>query len=185
MNMTNPQRDSRHSARKAAARRLQQTYPALKYTAAYAAFSPDAVVWRAFADAFSGDMYICSDVCLRVTEMLAEAGNGCPDRQGQQALFEVFRWSNTLSTRLVQVHSHTLFVNAVSPFAPTNLEVQFRLGDLPERPVSVGELDNVATETTFATAIVEPLRAEGALVPPEVLQVVEEIGALHRWVCGL
>ena len=91
----------RHNARKADARRLQQRYPGLRYTDAYAASTPEARTWRKFEE--SGgypSLACCASYVAEAAALLAAAAQDCGDPDDRYRRAEGANFAHSLALHL-------------------------------------------------------------------------------------
>ena len=171
----------RHNARKAAARRLQQSYPWLRYTEAYAASPPQANRWREFADT---DGVVATTVCA---SLIAEAGallvgaaDKCRDTPERDRRLQGVVFAQWLSLCLSEAVVYTETVRATAPLFP---DYPFQLSPAPPFPgplrtrIGLHEVTTVLTDASWtASAQIAPE------VPTEVREAARHIEALRAWV---
>lgn len=171
----------RHNARKAAARRLQQSYPWLRYTEAYATSSPKAHSWRGFAD--SGGVVattVCASLVAEAGVLLVAAADQCGETPERDRRLEGVAFAQWLALRLSEVVAYVETVRATAPLFP---DYPFQPSPAPPFPgpllTRIG-LHGVTPVLTDASWTASAQIAPG--IPTQVRDTAQHIEALRAWV---
>jgi len=171
----------RHNARKAAARQLQQSYPWLRYTEAYATSTPKAHSWRGFAD--SGGVVattVCASLIAEAGLLLVAAADECGETPERDRRLEGVTFAQWLALRLSEV---VVYVDAVRATAPLFPEYPFQPSPAPPFPgplrtrIGLHGVTTVLTDASWtASAAIAPE------MPTLVRDAAQQIEALRAWV---
>ncbi|WND60129.1 hypothetical protein QQA43_30245 (plasmid) [Mycolicibacterium vanbaalenii] len=167
-----------NNARKAAARRLQQQYPGLKYIQAYAATAPDAQVWQQFARV-GGAVHVqaCAIQIGEAARRLLCAAANCGESSERQRLWEGGQFSVWLATRLAEVETYVRTVEVTTPLMPRMKTAGWP--PVPE-PLHNGTDPEIVELLHQARHFISGVQSAPE-IPAAVQDLVVQTAAVHRW----
>lgn len=148
-----------NNARKAAARRLQQQYPGMKYIQAYAATAPDAQTWQQFARV-GGAVHLqaCAIQMSEAARRLFAVAANCSESSERQRLWEGGQFSVRLTTRLVEVETYARTVEVTAPLIPRMETAEWRRCLDRCTTVRTPRSSSYSTKPAISSAVYRPHR---------------------------
>lgn len=170
----------RSNARKAAARQLQQQYPGMKYTQAYAASAPDAEAWRQFAQSGRAvHLAACALHVLEATGQLVAAADGCHEGSERDRLWVGAVFAHWLCDQLRAVETHARTVEGTAPFVERRV-IDSAPPPLPE-PLRAGVGEEIATLLRCAHDLMTAAVQAPPAAPTEVQDAAVQVAAVSQW----
>lgn len=171
----------RHNARKTDARRLQQRYPGLQYTDAYASSTPEARNWRKFEE--SGGYppaATCASYVAEATSLIEAAAVHCTDPDDRYRRAEGANFAHSLALHLFGVATFVEMVRVCSPLVPDD---GFEPSPMPAFPGSLRTHTGLHDVTAMLIdASIYASMAEGTPgAPAEVQAAAQHVHALRAW----
>lgn len=167
-----------NNARKAAARRLQQQYPGLKYIQAYAATTPDAQTWQQFArEGFAVHLQACAIQIGEAARRLFSAAANCGERIERQRLWEGGQISVLLATRLAEVETYARTVEVTAPLMSRMETVEWP--SVPE-PLHNGMDPEIVELFHQARHFINSVQAAPS-IPAAVQDLAVQTATVHHW----
>lgn len=172
----------RHHARKAAARQLQQRYPWLRYTDAYAASTPHAHSWRTFADS-SGWATVtwCASEVTQAATLLAAAAEHCPETADRDSRLKGVLFAYWLAVRLTEVGAYTEIVQATTPLVGGSLQPSSAAPPFPGPLHTHTGLEAATLKLTNASRAASVIHATPG-APTQARDAAQHVEALRAWI---
>ena len=171
----------RHNARKAAARRLQQSHPWLRYTEAYALSTPKADSWRGFAESGAAiAVTMCAHLVTEAASLLVSAADECGEPRDRLRRVEGCQFATWLALCLTEV---VVFADTLQATAPVVPDLPFQQSSSPPFPgpllthAGLGGVTTVLTEASWTASSLVALET-----PTEARDAARHVEALRAWV---